>query len=429
MDIKLPINPKVRQVIEKEMVSPTPVIVKPMFGGGLEDCDTKLPVIDGLYDDRSFDRHVGAAFILNYQLFSDGLLTEDQADKFLHDTLLGLRVTHLKVIHPKLDVDGMIRRLANDRFEKTRDQKLKDLLARKLDPLWQPAGEGASGSELARQRVFSSFDLLKRYLIEMATQDFPMAVALGMPKDAALKHLSDLISDSLNALEITDERCPHIRTGFLHHFLIAYPDLWNKANTEPYHFLGELMVHMAPGRGMAADKAVVDSQAGKSLIRQPGNAIPRDLMEYTLDYLAGIDPDVLDAKHLLREGTRSEAWLDRCPNLEQGLPTLERLLSYGVWHPALERLDSSGGAVWGALSEEGRRDAILCYAKEPGIVPRPIAKCIVDTDPHAYDQVLDQLKKFPSIQRLTDLKWPSDEQMLKLSPKNKRLLLEGDLGI
>ncbi len=428
MDIKLPINPKVRKAIEKELDSPTPVIVKPLMGGGREDFDTKLPVINGFYDDRAFDRHVGAAFILNYQLFEQGLLTDEQADKLLHDALLGLRAAHLKVIHPKLDVDGMIRRLANDRFEKTRDQKLKDLLARKLDPLWQPAGEGTNGSELARQRVFSSFDLLKSYLVEMATQDFPMAVALGMSKDAALKHLSELISDSLNALEITDERCPHIRAGFLHHFLIAYPDLWNQTNTEPYHFLGELMVHMMPGNGMAADKAVVDGQAGKSLIRHPGG-IPLELIEFTLDYLVSIDPDVLDARHLLREGTRSAVWLDRCPNLEQGLPTLERLLSYGVWHPALERLDSSGGAVWGALSEAGRRDAILCYAKEPGIVPRPIAKCIVDTDPHAYDQALDQLKKFPSIQRLTDLKWPSDEQMLKLSPKNKRLLLEGDLGI
>ena len=43
--------------------------------------------------------------------------------------------------------------------------------------------------------------------------------------------------------------------------------------------------------------------------------------------------------------------------------------------------------------------------------------------------IRNQLKKFPAIQRLADLKWPSDEQLLKLSPKNKRLLLEGDLGI
>ncbi len=34
MDIKLRINPKVREAIEKELASPTPVIFKPLIGGG-----------------------------------------------------------------------------------------------------------------------------------------------------------------------------------------------------------------------------------------------------------------------------------------------------------------------------------------------------------------------------------------------------------
>ncbi len=100
-------------------------------------------MIDGLYDDRAFDRHVGVAFILNYELFDQGLLSGDQADMLLHDSLMGLRIAHLNVIHPRLDIDGMIRRLANDRFEKTCEKKLKDLLTRKLDPLWLPHGERA----------------------------------------------------------------------------------------------------------------------------------------------------------------------------------------------------------------------------------------------------------------------------------------------
>lgn len=39
------------------------------------------------------------------------------------------------------------------------------------------------------------------------------------------------------------------------------------------------------------------------------------------------------------------------------------------------------------------------------------------------------MKQFEHIKRLADLKWPSNEQLLKLSPKSKRLLLESDLGI
>lgn len=42
MDIKLRVNPKVREAIEKELASPTPVIFKPLIGGGREDFDTNL---------------------------------------------------------------------------------------------------------------------------------------------------------------------------------------------------------------------------------------------------------------------------------------------------------------------------------------------------------------------------------------------------
>ncbi|MDT4883727.1 hypothetical protein FQZ97_1197940 [compost metagenome] len=93
-------------------------------------------------------------------------------------------------------------------------------------------------------------------------------------------------------------------------------------------------------------------------------------------------------------------------------------------HPALERIE---GAV-AKLSETGKRAALLCYANG-GEIPSEMAQSIVDTAPHVYDQAFNQVKKFPSLQRLADLKWPSNEQLLKLSPKNKRLLLEGDLGI
>lgn len=413
MEIELPINPKVREAIEKELACGTPVIVKNVLGSeGNRRLDSCLMLEDGLYQSVAFPEYYGSALILNYQRFVDGLLTDEQADKLLSDTLRHTRITHLKVVHADLDIDSMIMHLVRERFEKTGDQELKELCVRKRD--FDPGHPSVAGF----------FESLKIILVKLCTGDAPMAIALGQPKDLVLKQLVNFIDQSLYALQITDERCPHIRAGFLHHFLIAYPDLWNQANVEPCHFLGDLMIHMTPVRGMTASKVVVEGHAGKSMIREPGNAIPRGLMEFTLDYLVDIDPDVLDARHLLREGTRSAVWLDRCTNLEQGLPILERLLSYGVLHPALERIEG----VVAKLSESGKRAALMCYAKS-GELPAEMAQAIVDTAPDAYDQVLDQVKKFPAIQRLADLKWPSDEQLLKLSPKNKRLLLEGDLGI
>lgn len=398
MDIKLPINPKVRESLARQPYQ-------------LNE--------DGLYKDslfRSIDPSCyipdGSAFVLNYERFCAGALTDDQADNALRDALIHLKITHLKVIHPHLDIDDMIMHLLRERFDKTTDAELKDLCVRKRD--FDPGHPSGTGF----------FESLKIVLVKLCTVDAPMAIALGQPKDLVFKQLVNFIDQSLYALQITDGRCPHIRTGFLHHFLIAYPDLWNQANVEPYHFLGDLMIHMAPGRGMTANKAVVESEAGKSLIRHPSNAIPRELMGFTLDYLVSIDPDVIDAKHLLREGTRSAVWMDRCNNLEEGLPILERLLAYGVVHPALKRIDGLAAK----LTEPGKRAALVCYANG-GDIPTELAQHIVDTDPTAYDQAFSQAKKFDPIQRLADLKWPSDEQLLKLSPKNKRLLLEGDLGI
>lgn len=418
MGIKLPINPRVRESIAKRCYKPD---------------------ADGLYKDTLFSSidlsgyiPDGSAFVLNYERFCAGELTDDQADKVLIEALKHMRIAHLKVIHPQLDIGGMIMHLVRERFEKTNNQELKDLCIQKRD------------SEPLHARNTQMFEMLKGVLVTHATKIAPMAIALGQSKDLVLKHLVGVIDESLTALDITAERCPHIRTGFLHHFLIAYPELWDQTNTEPYHFLGELMIHMSPIRGMDVDKTVAHGQAGKSLIRRPSvtprnqrkratawmsphndlGGIPISLMEFTLDYLADIDPDVLDARHLLREGTRSAVWLDRCKNLESGLPILERLLAYGIFHPALERIEG----VVAKLSEAGKRAALLCYANG-GEIHAEMAQAIVDTAPQVYDQVLDQVKKFTAIHRLADLKWPSNEQLLKLSPKNKRLLLEDDLGI
>ncbi len=415
MDIKLPINPRVREAIEKELAHGTPIIVKDALGGGNSHQDTRLPLVDGLYQEApAFPQWgpVGADFILNFERFSAGLLSEDQADKFLRNTLLLLPVAHMRVIHPQLDTEGMIMHMVRERFEKTSNQELKDLCIRKRD--FDPGHPSASGF----------FEVLKKVLVKQCTETAPMAIALGQPKDLVLKQLVNFIDQSLNALDITDDRWPHIRTGFLHHFLIAYPDLWNQTNTEAYHFLGELMIHMMPGRGMSADKAVVERHAGKSMIRQPGNAIPRGLMKFTLDYLVAIDPDVLDARHLLREGTRSDVWLDRCSNLEQGLPILERLLAHGVVHPAIERID---GLV-SRLTEAGKYSALVCYA-DGGAIPEEVAMAIIEASPGSYDNAFKKAEEFPALQRLAKLKWPSDEQFTKLSPINKRRLLEGDLGI
>jgi len=391
MDIKLPIKPSAREVMAQSI---------------------RQKDENGLYKYSLFNAIDGSDFLLNYQLFSEGKLTDDQADQLLRETLNHQHIAHIKIFHPQLDVEAMVMHLVRERCENTSCQALKELCARKRE------------FEPLRSVDIQGLDQLKAVLVIHATKIVPMAIALGQPKDVALKHLVKTIDESLNALGITADRYPHIRTGLLHHFLIAYPQLWGQTNTEAYHFLGERMIQMMPGRGMSPDKAVIEGPAGKSLIRHPGG-IPRELIYFTLDYLVGIDSDVLDAKHLLREGTRSEVWLDRCLNLEEGLPIIEFLLAYGVVHPAIERIDG----VVAKLSEAGKLAALLCYANDVDALPVEMAQAIVDTAPEAYDQAFAKVEKFPSIQLLADLKWPSNEQMLKLSPENKRLLLEGDLGI
>lgn len=367
---------------------------------------------NGLYNYSLFHALDGSDLLMDYQLFSEGKLTDDQADQLLWATLRRQHIAHMRVVHPQLDIEVMVMHLARERCEKTSDQALKAFCAdqRELQPL--------------RPDETQAFDRLKGALVMHATQIVPLAIALGQLKDVALKHLVKTIDEGLNALEFTADRYPHIRTGFLHHFLVAYPELWRQTNTEPYHFLGEPMIHMMPDGGLRPDRAVIDGPAGKSLIRS-SSGIPPELIFFTLDNLVGIDSDVIDAKHLLREGTRSDAWLARCPNLEEGLPIIERLLACGVVHPAIERIEG----VVAKLSEAGKHAALLCYVRGSDAMPIEMAQAIVEASPESYDQVFVQVKKFPSLQRPTNLKWPSDKQVLKLSPKTKRLLLEGDLGI
>lgn len=366
---------------------------------------------NGLYNYSLFHALDGSDFLLDYQLFSEGKLTDDKADQLLWATLRRQHIAHMRVVHPQLDIEAMVMHLARERCEKTSDQALKAFCARQRE--FQPL----------RPVETQAFDRLRRTLVMHATQTVPLAIALGQPKDVALKHLVKTIDESLNALEFTADRYPHIRTGFLHHFLIAYPEFWHQTNTEPCHFLGESMIHMLPGGGMRPDRAVIEGLAGQSIIPSSGGFL--ELTFFTLDYLAGIDSDVLDAKHLLREGTRSELWLDRCPNPEEGLPIIERLLACGVVHPAIERIEG----VAEKLSEVGKRAALRCYVKGSDAISSELAQAIVEASPESYDQVFAQVKQFPSLMRLTNLKWPSDEQLLKLSPKTKRLLLEGDLGV
>ncbi|VXD00358.1 conserved hypothetical protein [Pseudomonas sp. 9AZ] len=391
MDIKQPTNSRTREAMEQFI---------------------RQKDENGLYNYSLFHALDGSDFLQDYQLFSEGKLTGDQADQLLRDTLRRQHIAHMRVVHPQLDIEAMVMHLARDRCERKSNQALKAFCTwhREFQPL--------------RLVDTQAFDPLKGTLVIHATKTVPLAIALGQPKDVALKHLVKTIDEGLNALEFTADRYPHIRTGFLHHFLIAYPELWRQTNTEPYHFLGEPMIRIMPGGGMRPDRAVIEGPAGKSLIRCPG-WIPLELIFFTLDYLVGIDSDVLDAKHLLREGTRSEVWLDRCPNLEEGLPIIERLLACGVVHPAIERIEG----IAAKLSEAGKRAALLCYAKGSDAISSELAQAIVEVSPESYDQVFVQVKKFPYLQRLTNLKWPSDEQLLKLSPKTKRLLLEGDLGI
>ncbi|WP_312206771.1 hypothetical protein [Pseudomonas kuykendallii] len=76
MEIKLPINPRVREAIEKEMVGGTPLIEKDAFDPRVNNRhDSLIPLVDGLHKDF-FRFNAGAGFVLNYVRFIEGAVTE-----------------------------------------------------------------------------------------------------------------------------------------------------------------------------------------------------------------------------------------------------------------------------------------------------------------------------------------------------------------
>ncbi len=169
----------------------------------------------------------------------------------------------------------------------------------------------------------------------------------------------------------------------------------------------------------------MNGKAGTPLIGKGGERYKPELSGFVLDYLQALDPSVLDARHLLLDGSRSQAWIDRCPNLENGLDVLSRLCHYGVTHPALKRIKS----VASRLPEDGQKGLVRQYLDHGSAVTERLTQAILQAKPEPYDWAFDQCSGYAAVARLAKIRRLTGEQIGRLEPSVKRRLLEGDLWV
>lgn len=121
---------------------------------------------------------------------------------------------------------------------------------------------------------------------------------------------------------------------------------------------------------------MINGKSGHPLVGKGGERLEQELSGFVLDYLSAIDSSVLDAKHLLLDGSRSHAWLDRCLNLESRLDLLSLLCHYGVSHPALKRIKQ----VATRLPEEGQKGLVRQYLDHGSTVTERLTQAIFRPD-------------------------------------------------
>ena len=134
---------------------------------------------------------------------------------------------------------------------------------------------------------------------------------------------------------------------------------------------------------------------------------------------------MLDARHLLLDGSRSQAWLDRCPNLEDGLDVLSRLCHYGVTHPALKRIKS----VASRLPEDGQKGLVRQYLDHGSNITERLTQAIFQAKPEMQDWAVEQCRGYAAVARLAKIRRLTGEQIGRLAPGMRHRLPEGELGV
>ncbi|MWV14175.1 hypothetical protein F3I62_18905 [Pseudomonas sp. R-28-1W-6] len=407
---QLPINPIIRARLDKAPLIDAVEHNIRMTYWFEKPRNRMLFLRDGLIDTQCFPAFYGAFFILNLERHLAGDLDEDQLDNFVSILLDNAQIPYLKAVHPKADIEGHFTALLRERRNNSRSSYLQGRLDQygRL-PSWRRVRKGDP-----------------RYPIhDLVMRDGPFSIALGHKPAVVLEQLQQELWKAVLALDVHPSREQPLFDRYLDNFLIGYPELWPVVGADASRFLGSPMLKQFAHEGFSADKSVINGHSGNPLVGKGGERREQELSGFVLDYLSAIDPDVLDAKHLLLDGSRSHAWLDRCPNLEDGLDLLSQLCHYGVPHPALKRIKQ----VATRLPEEGQKGLVQQYLDHGSAVTERLTQAIFQAQPELYDWALEQCHGYTAVKRLAKIKRLSGEQIGRLEPEVKRRLLEGDLGV
>ena len=407
---QLPINPLIRSKLDKApLIEATEHEIK-MKVWFEKPRNRMLFLRDGLIDTQCFPAFYGAFFVLNLERQLAGDLDEEQLDHFVSILLDNVQIPYLKAVHPQADIEGHFTALLRDRRKNSRSSYLQGRLDQygRL-PSWRRARKGDP-----------------RYPIhDLVMRDATFSIALGHAPEVVLEQLQQELGKAVRALDVHPALKRPLFDRFLDNFLVGHPDLWLLVGADASRFLGSLMIKNYLGDGLSADKSVINGRSGRSLVRSGGERIEQELSGFILDYLSAIDPSVLDVKHLLRDGTRSHAWLDRCPNLEEGLNQLSLLCHYGIPHPALKRIKQ----VATRLPDEGQKGLVRQYLDHGSAVTERLTQAIFQARPELYDWAFDQCSGYPAVARLSKIKRLTSEQIGRLEWGVKRRLLEEDMGV
>ncbi len=365
---------------------------------------------EGLIDTQCFPAFYGAFFVLNYERHMAGDLDAEHLDRFVCILLDNIQIPYLKAVHPQADIEGHFRALLRDRRRNSRESHLTDRINRygRL-PSWRRAKKGDP----------------RHPIMDLVLRDGPFAIALGHSPEVVLEQLQQELWKAVLALDVHQSREQPLFDRYLDNFLIGYPELWPAVDADASRFLGSPMLKQFAHEGFSADKSVINGHSGNPLIGKGGERREQELEGFVLDYLSAIDPSVLDAKHLLLDGSRSRAWLDRCPNLENGLDVLSRLCHYGVPHPALKRIKR----VATRLPDDGQKGLVKQYLDHGSTVTERLTQAILQARPELHDWAFEQCQGYAAVRRLAKIKPLTGEQIGRLEPGVKRRLLEGDLGV
>lgn len=410
---KLPINTKVRAILDSTpLIEASEEQIREKLSWMKSPRQRLLFLQDGLINTMCFPSYYGAFFILNLERHFDGEMNEEQLDRFVDILLDKIEIPYLKAVHPKADIEGHFSALLRDRHRDSRESYLVDRInEHDCLPDWKAASRLSIDPRTA--------------IMHMVTKAAPIAIALGRNPAEVFESLDRELGKATDALYPQPDISRYSHDRYLDHFLIGYPELWHLAGADASRFLGAPMIKQLPSGRLVADKPVVNAKAGNPLIRKGGDHLNRGLSGFILDYLQGFDPSMLDAQNLLLDGSRSAAWMDRCPNLEEGLGLLSKLSFFGIAHPALNRIKG----VATRLPDEGQKGLIQQYLEHGSTDTERLTQAIFRARPELYDWALEQCHGYSAVRRLAKIKPLTSGQISKLDPKIKRQLLEGDLGV